>query len=151
MSSVITDMIDCPQCGLPAQKDDFYVVGEEQVVCNWCGYSHTKTAEGTASSKGHGSVHYVKSENGSNQTEQIVRLKLPMSIIERHKTIMEIQKDYDITKSNFYIWNEEENNLECLLGKKPRTIDEVYQEEKEKAEYYQQVSFANYKDSGDIF
>ena len=25
MSGVITDMIDCPQCGLPAIKCDYYV------------------------------------------------------------------------------------------------------------------------------
>ena len=143
MSSVITDMIDCPQCGLPAVKSEFYVTGEEEVACDWCGYSHTKTLTGTASSKGYGTVHYVRKDedaNGSNEVRQIVRLKMPTSIIDRHKTIMEIQEKYDTEKSGFYVWSEETSSLECLLGKKPKTIDEVYEEEKEKALYYQQVS-----------
>ena len=54
MSGVITDMIDCPQCGLPAIKRDYYVIGEEKVVCDYCGYSHLKTLEGSSEHKGFG-------------------------------------------------------------------------------------------------
>lgn len=143
MSSIITDMIDCPQCGLPAQKDSYYVVGEERVVCNWCGYSHLKTTEGTESSKGYGSIHYVpKESNGSNQSEKIVRLKTPSDIIHRHKVIMDIDKNYDNDKSSFYIWDEERKSLDCLIGSKPKTIDEVYQEQKKEADYYRQMQFS---------
>lgn len=150
MSSVIAEIIDCPQCGLPSQKDDYYVVGEERVVCNWCGYTHLKTTSGTESSKGYGSIHYVpKNENGSNQTEKIVRLKVPSDIIHRHQVIMDIQKNYDIDSSSFYVWNEEDNALECLIGEKPKTIDETYQEEKDKAEYYRQIGFASDYQSND--
>ncbi len=143
MSSIITDMVDCPQCGLPAQKDEYYVIGEERVTCNWCGYNHLKTIEGTESSKGYGSIHYVPKDentNGSNQTESIVRLKVPMDLVQRHQTIMGIQKGYDVDKSSFYIWNEGTRSLDCLLGKKPQTIDEAYQEQKGMAEYYQQIA-----------
>lgn len=145
MSSIITDMIDCPQCGLPAQKDDYYVIGEERVICNWCGYSHLKTISGTESSKGYGSIHYVpkNTENGSNQSEQIVRLKTPSDILHRHKTVMDIQDNYDIDKSSFYVWDEEKQSLECLIGNKPKTIEEVYQEQKDEAEYYRQIEFSS--------
>lgn len=147
MSSVIVDNIDCPQCGLPAQKDDYYVIGEERVVCNWCGYSHLKTIEGTESSKGYGSIHYVpKESNGSNQSEKIVRLKTPSDIIHRHKVIMDIEKNYDNDKSSFYTWNEEGKSLDCLIGNKPKTIDEEYQEQREKADYYRQLNFSNHSD-----
>ena len=149
MSSVITDIIDCPQCGLPSQKDDYYVVGEERVVCNWCGYSHLKTTKGTESSKGYGSIHYVpklEEMNGSNQSEHIVRLKIPSDIIHRHKVVMDIQEHYD-NKSSFYIWNEERNCLECLVGMKPKTLEEVYQEQRQEAEYYRQSQFNRYINS----
>lgn len=152
MSSVITDMLDCPQCGLPAQKDDYYVTGEERVVCNWCGYTHIKSIEGTESSKGYGTIHYVpKNEktNGSNQTEKLVRLKIPMDIIQRHKVIMDIQENYDTENSNVYVWNEENNSLDCLLGKRPKTIDEVYQEQKDIADYYQQIAHTAKDYTGD--
>ena len=142
MSSIITDTIDCPQCGLPAHKNEYYVVGEEQVVCNWCGYNHVKTMNGTKSNKGYGSIHCVpKNENGSNQTEQIIRLNVPTDIVRRHKVIMDIQENQDIDKSSFYIWNEERGCLECLVGKMPKTLDEVYQEERNKADYYRQSKF----------
>lgn len=142
MSSVITDMIDCPQCGLPSQKDEYYVVGEERVTCNWCGYTHVKSIVGTESSKGYGSIHYVPKENGSNESENIVRLKLPLDIIHRHKVVLEIKENFDINKSGFYVWNDEEKCLECLIGNKPRTIDETYQQQKEEADYYRQSAFS---------
>lgn len=143
MSSIITDIIDCPQCGLPVQKDDYYVVGEERVICNWSGYNHLKTIEGTESSKGYGSIHYVpKIENGSNQLENIVRLKTPTDIIHRHKVIMDIQENYDVNKSSFFVWDEEQKILECLIGDKPKTLEEVYQKQKEEADYYRQIEFS---------
>lgn len=144
MSSVITDIIDCPQCGLPAQEDKYYVIGEEKVVCNWCGYNHLKTISGTESRKGYGSIHYVpKNENGSNQSEKIIRLKSPSDIIHRHKVIMDIQENYDNDKSSFFVWNEETHCLECLVGNKPKTLEEVYQEQKDEADYYRQLEFAS--------
>ena len=60
MSGVITDMIDCPQCGLPAIKRDYYVIGEEKVVCDYCGYSHFKPLEGSSEHHGSGTIHYKK-------------------------------------------------------------------------------------------
>lgn len=136
-TSIITDMIDCPQCKLPAQKDEYYVVGEERVVCNWCGYTHLKTIEGTECSKGFGSIHYVP-KNSSNQ-ENIVRFKTPTDILYRHKVIMDIQENYDTDKSSLFVWNEKENVLECLLGNTPKTIDQIYEEQREEAEYYCQI------------
>lgn len=144
MSSIITDTIDCPQCGLPSQKDECYVTGQERVICNWCGYHHFKSIEGTESSKGFGSIHYVPKEvNGSNQLENIVRLKNPMDIISRHRTIMDIQEKYDIDKSSFYVWDDDKEELECLIGKKPQTIEEAYEEKRREAEYYREIEFAS--------
>lgn len=144
MTSIVTDIIDCPQCGLPAQKNEYYVIGEEQVVCNWCGYSHIKTIEGTEFSKGYGSIHYIpKEEKGSNQSENIVRFKSPIDIVRRHKIIMDIQKNYDSDKSSLFVWNEQQEVLECLIGNKPKTLDEIYQEQREKAEYYRQIEFSS--------
>lgn len=134
MSGIITDMIDCPQCGLPAQQDEYYVIGEERVVCNWCGYNHLKTIEGTSIHKGYGSVHYVpKEENGSNQ---IVKFDTPVDIIDRHNLVMNIHD-----KSNVFVWNEEAKRLECLIGEMPKTLEEEYQEQRIEAEYYRQVQF----------
>lgn len=117
MSGIITDIIECPQCKLSAQKDDYYVVGEEKVVCNWCGYTHLKTIEEDEYSRGFGTIHYVpKNKNGSNQTERIVRIKEPLDILDRHKIVIDIQDNYDIDKSSFYVWNENTEQLECLIG-----------------------------------
>lgn len=153
MSSIITDIIDCPQCGLPAQKDDYYVIGEEQVICNWCGYNHLKTIEGDEFKKGYGTIHYFpKEENGSNQSEDIVKLNTSIEIITRHNVIMDIQENYDSDKSSFYVWNEEEKRLECLVGKMPKTLEEVYQEERAKADYYRRMEFgSNHKSDYEEF
>jgi hypothetical protein len=142
MSSIITDMIDCPQCGLPAQKDEFYIIGEERVNCNWCGYSHLKTIEGEESRKGYGSIHYapkIEKENGSNQYKRIVKISTPCNIIRRHHIIMYMQKYCDTDNSSFYVWNEEEQRLECLIGNMPKTIDEEYQEQRDEADYYRSI------------
>lgn len=138
MSSVIIDIIDCPQCGLPAHKNDYYIVGEERVICNWCGYSHLKTINGTESRKGFGTIHLIQNKNGSNE-EKIIRLKSSFNIMDRHKVIMDIQENYDTDRSSFYVWNEERGCLECLIGDKPQTLDEIYQEQSKEAEYYRQM------------
>ena len=135
-TGIITDIIDCPQCRLPAQKDEYYVVGEERVVCNWCGYNHLKTVNGTESNKGFGSIHYAP-KNGSNKT--VIRLNVPMTVTQRHKTIMDIQENYDFLHSGFYVWND--NTLESLIGNKPQTIEEEYEERRKEAEYYREISF----------
>lgn len=142
MSSIITDMIDCPQCGLPSQKDEYYVVGEERVTCNWCGYTHVKSIKGTESSKGYGSIHYVPKENGSNESENIVKLKLPLSIVHRHQIVVDIKENFDTEKSSFFVWNDEEKRLECLVGNKPSTIEEMLQQQKEEADYYKQCALS---------
>ena len=56
---------------------------------------------------------------------------------------MDIQKNYDTDKSSFYIWNSEEERVECLVGEMPKTLDEEYQEQREKAEYYRDIEFRN--------
>jgi len=143
MSSVIIDVLDCPQCGLPATKDHYYVVEEERVTCQWCGYNHLKTIEGTIVHKGYGSIHYIsKNANGSNQqSEKIVRLNSPLSMIQRHNTIVDIEQNYDVEQSSVYVWNDETNSIDCLLGKKPQTLEEAYQEQKQVAEYYRQIAY----------
>lgn len=140
--SIISDFIDCPQCGLPSQKDNYHVTGEEMVVCNWCGYSHTKTVEmGTKIKHGYGSIHYVpksENENGSNEIT-IVRLDKPLSLLERHQIIMDIEANYDKLKSGLFIWDETKYCLECLIGSRPKTIDEEYQERLAEIRYEQMI------------
>lgn len=36
---VVTDHIDCPDCGSEAQNDFHYNSGEEFIMCNQCGYT----------------------------------------------------------------------------------------------------------------
>ena len=151
VTGIITDVIDCPQCGLPAQKDDYYVTGEEKVVCNYCGYSHLKTLNASEFSKGFGSIHFApKSKNGSNSSLRIIKLKYPViNTTQRHNIIMNIQNNFDIHKSSFYVWDEDENKLECLLGKIPKTIEEEYDERKKEIDYYREVAFGSLFSSKD--
>ena len=140
--SVMSDMIDCPQCGLTAQKDSYYVVGEERVVCNYCGYSHIIADGKKDASKGYGSIHYVhvdENENGSNQKEEIIRLKTPLDLKSRHDAIMEIYHKYDSNRSSVFVWNEQLEQLECLHGSKPKTLEEQYQDAINEFEYYKSL------------
>lgn len=131
-TGVISDVIDCPQCGLPCQKDTYYIEGEERVVCEWCGYHHIKSHTGTKSSKGFGSIHYVsKNMNGSNP--QIIPLKAPLSLSEKNDAIYKILHDCDKDKSGLYIWNESYHFLECIIGYKPDTLEEHYKKQYEEA------------------
>lgn len=124
--SVISGFIDCPQCGLPAQKDDYYVVGEERVVCDYCGYTHTKNGETMQSSKGYGSVHYVRvngTENGSSQETEIIRFNEPLDLSARNQVLQKIYEDCDQNRSSMFVWSDE-HGLEALHGAKPKTLDE---------------------------
>ena len=133
-TGVISDVIDCPQCGLPCQKDTYYIEGEERVICNWCGYHHIKSHTGTKSSKGYGSIHYVSnSSNGSNPDEQIIPLKAPLSLSEKNDVIYKILHEYNKDKSGLYVWNETHQNLECAIGYRPLTLEEHYEKQYEQA------------------
>lgn len=130
-TSVMSDFIDCPQCGLPAQKDDYYVVGEERVVCDYCGYSHIKIGETKQASKGYGSVHYVRvkeSDKGSNQETEIIRFNEPLDLSARNNALKKIYESCDLNRSSMFVWNDEDG-LEVLHGIKPKTLDECYEEE----------------------
>lgn len=133
-TGVITDVIDCPQCGLPCQKDTYYIEGEERVVCSWCGYHHIKSHTGTKSSKGYGSIHYVsQNTNGSNQEEQVIPLKAPLSLSEKNDVIYKILHEYDKDKSGLYVWNEAYQKLECAIGFQPITLEEHFNKQYEEA------------------
>lgn len=141
-SSVISDMIDCPQCGLPAQKDEYYVVGEERVVCDYCGYSHVVAEGKKEESLGYGSIHYVhvdENENGSNHKKEIIRLKTPLTLKARHDAIMKIYNEYDNNRSSLFVWDESFGKLECLHGSMPKTLDEQYRDSLEEQLYYQSL------------
>jgi hypothetical protein len=47
------------------------------------------------------------------------------------------------------MWDEEHSTLDCLLGKRPKTIEEKYQEQKQIAEYYQQIAHTSNSYTGD--
>ena len=132
MFGVITDIIDCPQCGYPAIKKDYHVTGEESVKCEWCGYSHLKTIKENHYRKGYGSVHSTpKIINGSNQK---------INIILFNSETMQDEKNNYISNDNYcnvFVWNEEKNILECLKGKLPETLEEIYEQQRQEGEYYQ--------------
>jgi hypothetical protein len=145
MSSIITDRINCPQCGLPAQKDEYFVVDEEQVICHWCGYTHIRNAHGIHAGQGYGSAHYAtKNENGSNLITQIMHFKAPLTLAQRQEIIMHIKEHCDTEHSAMYVWDEIEGKLECLLGTKPLTLEEEYRQQSEALEYYRQLTFADF-------
>ena len=129
--SVMSCFMDCPQCGLPAQKDEYYVVGEERVFCDYCGYTHVQVGEVKQSTKGYGSVHYVRvreTENGSNQETEIIRFNEALDLSARNEILQKIYNDCDHNRSSMFVWNDE-NGLEALHGAKPKTLDEQYGEE----------------------
>lgn len=122
-TGVIQDVVNCPQCGLPCSKETYYVEGEEALNCNWCGYHQLKTAQGTSSSKGYGSIHYVS--KGSNE-DNITVLKTPLSLTQKNEAVHKIIYECDRDKSGLYIWNDKEHRLERAIGYKPLTMDEHY-------------------------
>lgn len=135
MLGIIKDIIECPQCGMPAIKSDYHVTNEELVACDYCGYNHAKTLKGTKSYRGYGCIHYVKDD-----VETIVRLKEPLSLIGRDKIFSEISEKYDIKKSSFFVWDEETQKLDCIIGKKPLTLEEEYERQRIEAEYYAMIA-----------
>ena len=138
--SVMSDMIDCPQCGLPAQRDDYYVVGEERVVCDFCGYTHIKTDDGTQASMGYGSVHYVHvNANNTKHETELIRFKAPLNLKARHDVVMKIYDECDINRSSLFVWNENLKELECLHGHKPRTLYQQYQDAIDEEDYYNHI------------
>lgn len=129
--SVISGFIDCPQCGFPAQKDEYYVVEEERVLCDYCGYTHTKIRDNIATSKGYGSVHYVRmneTENGSKQETEIIRFNTSLDLSARNEVLQKIYDDCDQHRSSMFIWTDE-HGLEALHGATPKTLSEQYEEE----------------------
>lgn len=125
-TGIISDVCACPQCGLPAQLDEYYIIGEERIVCEWCGYTHTKSHQGTEASKGYGSIHYMSTKE--EEVEITIPLKYPMLLTERHQIIMLIENCYDKDKSFFCVWDDEANQLDFLIGKKPQTTNEYYEQ-----------------------
>lgn len=133
MSGIIRDIIDCPQCGYIANQEKYYISDEEKVLCNFCGYHHTDTIEGGLSRhKGYGTIHYV-SKNGSNNVSFI---SFPVNEQAKANILKDIKDHWDYDRSSLYLWNDTENKLIHVLGKKPKTIDEVYEEQREEAEYF---------------
>lgn len=131
MSGVISDIIDCPQCGMSAQKDSYYVIGEERVVCDYCGYTHTIIGDTKSSHKGYGSVHYVRvngTEKGSNQTTEIIRFNEPLDLSARNEALQGIYDGCDVNRSCMYVWSDE-TGLEVLHGILPKTFIEQYGDE----------------------
>lgn len=134
MFGVIDDIVNCPQCGMPATKHNYHVTGEESVACDYCGYTHDKTLTGKSSSKGYGCIHYAGKDENGNDTDNIIRLRSRLSLLERQKIINDLRNNYG-SKSAFFIWNENRNELECIIGTKPMTLDEWYEKQKLEAEW----------------
>ena len=132
----INKACDCPQCGLLAEIQEFYVTGEEKVDCPFCGYERHKTIEGTKTRKGYGAIHYNYIDE--NEQTTIIKLESYPDVIYRHKVIMELQENpaYDIDQCCFYVWNDEDKKLECLLGELPKSLSEIYEEQRQEAEFY---------------
>lgn len=145
MFGVIAEMVSCPICGMPAVHNNYHVTGEESVTCDYCGYTHEKTFSGKKTSKGYGCIHYVAEKDG-NDIETVVRLKSPMSLIGRHEVVMDIQNHYSTEKSSFFIWDDEKKELECIIGSKPMTLEEYYEQQNMEAEYWSRMKYATHPD-----
>lgn len=133
MFGIIKDVIDCPQCGMPAIRDNYHVTNEEAVACNYCGYNHVRDLKGKKAHKGYGCIHYVSKDD----TETIVRLKEPLSLIGRNEVFSKIQSEYDPDKSEFFVWDNDE--LCCIVGKIPLTLDQQYELAKAEAQYHAMI------------
>lgn len=133
-TSIFSDFIDCPQCGMPAQKDTYYVAGEERVLCSYCGYTHLQDGEVVQVSKGYGSAHYVKileAEDGFTQEEKIIRFNIPLDLHAKEQMLYKMHTEYNKDLSSLFVWNDDKG-LEVLHGTTPKTLDEMYEEESEK-------------------
>lgn len=139
MFGIIEDIISCPQCGMPATKKNYHVTGEESVACNYCGYTQDKTLTGTVMSKGYGCIHYSMKDGKGNDTEQIVRLKKKVSLSDKHKIEQDLRENYDADKSSFFVFDDK---LECIVGTKSMTLEEIYEQQRLEVECMIRQRFA---------
>lgn len=135
MFGVIPEMTACPQCGMPAVRNNYHVSGEEEITCNYCGFQRQKTLSGKMAQKGYGCIHYVKKDEKNGSVETIIRLNTPLSLLGRHEIIMDIEKNYDKDNSSFYVWSEE-RGIEAIIGAKPMTVEQYAEEQRKEAEYH---------------
>ena len=56
---------------------------------------------------------------------------------------MDIQHNWDINQSSMFFWDENTKSLECTLGEKPKTLDEIYEEQRQEADYYRSISLSH--------
>lgn len=141
MFGIIEDIVACPQCGMPATKNSYHITGEESVVCNYCGYTHDKTLTGSSESMGYGCIRYVGKDENGNDTDNIIRLRKSVSLLERHEILMDLSKHYDVDKCSFYVWDVRNRKLDCIIGTKPMTLEEYCEQQRREAEYMARQRF----------
>lgn len=135
--SIIHDEVDCPQCGLPANEMKYFIEGQVQTVCPWCGYKKMISGDGTSSNKGFGSVHYCD-RNGNHSVKTFSN---PLPVGEKTLIIKDIEENYDSSKCKLFEWNNEQKRLVPVIGTVPNTLDERYQEYAMEQAYYDSIKY----------
>ena len=116
------NLIDCPQCGFPAERTKFIIGGEIITNCPFCGYYSSTSSEGRTEFVGCGVVHY----NGNSR--RVDKEETRESLTAFINKVSATTKYLDV-----YYWNGEK--LETLYGENPRTLDELCEEAIAKAEW----------------
>lgn len=130
MFGVIPEMVSCPQCGMPAVLKNYHVSHEEEVLCDYCGYTHIRTLSGKKIQKGYGCIHRAKKDGDEVTT---VRIKAPLSLLGKNNIVKDIYANYDADRSAFYVWNDS-NGIEAIIGAKPMTLEQYYEQQRQEAE-----------------
>lgn len=107
------NLINCPQCGYPAEKVKFIIGGEETTSCPWCGYYSIANKEGTREMHGYGTMHFFGSNN---------------SIRLNKNSVLNIKDTDTESVQSIYVWNPSEKRLDTFKGTKPQTLDEMVDE-----------------------
>lgn len=136
MNNVIT--VDCPQCGLPAQQDDC-ITDEERVICSCCGYIHINTiGEPCHAFKGYGVAHY---SSKARKERNFIVFRTPISNSQIQSLMNNIKENYD-NDSYLSIWNDETQQVDYLVGTKPKTLEQEYKEKEEESFYYREMALS---------
>lgn len=136
MFGVITDTIDCPQCGFPCAHDTYHITGETKDACPYCGYIHIIDLDRDVSSQGYGCIHY----HFKDGRDEIIPLKDPLSQEGVNRVLERIQNECDSEKSSFYLWDS--TGLQCIHGTMPKTLNDVYEEQCNLANAMMELRFA---------
>jgi sarcosine oxidase delta subunit len=103
------NLIDCPQCGYPAERVKFIIGGEITVNCPYCGYYSSSGTKGTKEFIGRGTVHNPGMSRRIEENEII-----DDDLIGNYVAV--------------YTWDKEKKKLITRKGDVPKTLDQLCEE-----------------------